>query len=244
MVMFANVSIEPDTIVEFLKYEIHLREVCQRIIYWQITEQAAQERNVIVTAEEIQQEADRQRYQRRLESAVATYNWLNEQLITPDDWEEGIRQQVLARKLAEHLFGSEVEKYFAEHRLEFEQVSLYKIRVPYQQLSQELLYQIEESEISFYEAAHLYDIDEKRRLRCGYEGRFYRWSLEPEIAAIVFSARLGEVIGPLEIEQNYDLLRVEEFVTAELNSEIRQEIIDRLFREWLDSEFNHFIHNP
>lgn len=243
MVMLANVSIELEEIVNFLKHEVHLREICQRIIYRQIVERAAQERGIEVTADQVQQEADRQRYQRRLESAAATYSWLTEQLITPDDWEEGIRQHLLTHKLAEHLFGNEVEKYFFEHRLDFEQVSLYKVRVPYRQLSQELLYQIEEGEISFYEAAHLYDVDEQRRLQCGYEGRLYRWSLNPELAAILFSARLGEIIGPLETEQNYELLMVEEFVTAELNDKNRQEIIDRMFKEWIESEFNHFLHH-
>lgn len=243
MVMFANTAIEPKEIVDFLKHEIQLREICQRILYWQITRHAAQERNLVVTDEEIQEEANNQRYQRRLESADATYQWLADQLITPEDWEEGIRQKLLTHKLADHLFDKDVEKYFAEHRLDFEQVSLYRIRIPYLQLAQELFYQIEESEISFYEAAHLYDIDKNRRLRCGYEGKFYRWSLNPEVAAVLFSARLGEVIGPLECEKNYDLLVVDEFIAANLNPEIRQEIIDRLFKEWIDSEFNYLIHN-
>lgn len=243
MVMFANLSIEPEAIVDFLKHEVHLKDICQRIAQQHIVHQAAQERGIVVTPEEIQQEADRQRYQRQLESASATFAWLEEQLITPDDWESGIREQLLSRKLATALFEGEVEKYFAEHRLDFEQVVLYRIRVPYQQLAQELFYQIEEGEISFFEAAHLYDTDESRRFQCGYEGKIYRWSLQPTIAALVFGARIGELIGPLANEQHYDLLRVEELITAELTPETRKDIIDRLFQEWLSRELNYLIHN-
>jgi parvulin-like peptidyl-prolyl isomerase len=243
MVMFANVSIEPERILDFLKHEIHLKEICQNIVRQQIIASAANERGVLITPEEIQSEADRQRYQKRLESASATFAWLEEQLITPEDWETGIRGKLLAKKLAEHLFDRDVEKFFAENRLEFEQVSIYKITVPYRQLAQELFYQIEENEISFYEAAHLYDIDERRRLQCGYEGRFYRRGLNPEVAAAIFGARIGEIIGPLSSEQGYDLFLVEEFIAAELTPEIRQDIIDRLFQEWLNSELNYLLHN-
>jgi parvulin-like peptidyl-prolyl isomerase len=243
MVNVGNVPISSERIVDFLKQEAQIREISQRILAQQVVSEAAQERGIAVTPDEIQTEVDRQRYQMRLESAAATFAWLNEQLITPEDWETGIHKKLLAQKLAEVLFAGEVEKYFAEHRLEFEQVSLYRLSVPYEQLAQELFYQIEENEISFYEAAHLYDLEEQRRLQCGYEGRFYRWSLKPELAAAVFGANPSTIIGPIKQENSYDLFLVEEFISAELTPLIRQEIIDRLFKEWLESELNYLIHN-
>ncbi|PSB20760.1 peptidylprolyl isomerase [filamentous cyanobacterium CCP1] len=243
MVNFANSPISSERIVDFLKQEVQIKEVSQKILWQQIVSEAAQERSIVVSSDEIQAEADRQRYQMRLESAAATFAWLEDQLITPEDWEAGIRQKLLAQKLSESLFADEVERYFAEHRLDFEQVSLYRITVPYEQLSQELFYQIEENEISFYEAAHLYDIDEQRRLQCGYEGRFYRWSLKAELAAAIFGSSLGTLIGPLKNEHGYDLFLVEEFISAELTPVVRQEIIDRLFKEWLVRELNYLIHN-
>jgi parvulin-like peptidyl-prolyl isomerase len=238
-----SILLEPETVVEFLKREVQIKEVCQKILYKRAIARAAESRDIRVTAEEIQVEADRQRYQNRLESAADTLSWLEEQMITPADWEAGIREALLTQKLAEALFGGEVNRYFTEHRLDFEQILLYKITVPYEQLAQELFYQIEENELSFYEAAHLYEIDQQRRLQCGYEGKLYRWSLSPEIAAMVFGARLGEVIGPFKSEQIYVLLMVEEFVAAELTPAIHQEIVSRLFREWLDSELNYLIHH-
>lgn len=243
MVNIGNVPISPERIVVFFKQEVQIKEISQRILAQQVVSEAAQERGIVVTPDEIQVEADRQRYEMRLESAAATLSWLEDQLIAPEDWEAGIHQKLLAQKLAEALFADEVERYFAEHRLEFEQVSLYRITVPYEQLSQELFYQIEENEISFYEAAHLYDVEEQRRLQCGYEGRFYRWSLKPELAAAVFGTNPGSLTGPLKNEHGYDLFLAEEFIAAELTPTIRQQIIDRLFKEWLASELNYLIHN-
>ena len=233
---------EPERIVEFLKREVQIKEVCQKVLCQQVIDRAAQERGITVTPEEIQTEADRQRHQKRLESAAATFAWLQDQLITPDDWEAGIRDSLISQKLATALFADEVGKYFTEHRLDFEQILLYRIVVPYEQLAQEIFYRVEESEISFYEAAHFYDIDERRRLQCGYEGKLYRWSLKPETAAIIFSARAGEIISPFQTDQGYELLMVEEFVSAELTPEISQKITDQLFEEWLESELNYAIH--
>ncbi|HEY9697079.1 MAG TPA: peptidylprolyl isomerase [Trichocoleus sp.] len=243
MVNFSGISIEPDAIVDYLKQELSLKEICQKVLYQILIKKAAQSQGIIVTPEEIQVEADRQRYQKRLESAAATFAWLNEQLITPNEWETGIQNQLIMKKLAESLFAQDVEKYFAEHRLDFEQISLYKITVPYKELAQELRFQLEEGEISFFEAAHLYDVDEQRRLQCGYEGRLYRWSLNPEIAAAIFSATIGEVLGPFQNDQGFELLMVEELIEAELNPTVRQEIIDRMFQEWLQGELTYFIHN-
>lgn len=243
MITFLGIPIELEEIVSFLKREMLLKGICQKIVYQRIIEQAAAERNLTVTAEEIQAEADRIRYEKRLEKASDTLAWLEEQMVTSDDWEAGIGARLLRQKLANHLFDQEAERYFAQNRINFDRFRLYQIIVPYEELAQEIYYQIDEEEISFYEAAHLYDIDEQRRYKCGYEGKVSRWSLAPDIAAVVGSANTGEVVGPLQTEQGYHLFMIEALIRAELTPQKRQEIINQLFKEWLESEFNSLVYN-
>jgi parvulin-like peptidyl-prolyl isomerase len=218
--------------------EVHLRILSQTII-----NKAAQERGLIVTPEEIQAEANRQRYEKRLEKSSDTLAWLNEQMMTPEDWEAGICDRILSNKLADFLFAKEVDKFFAQNRINFDQVILYQIIVSNDKLAQELFYEIEDREISFYDVARLYDIDEKRRYQCGFEGKVYRWNLKPDIAAAVFVSQPGEVIGPIKTALGYHLFMVAEFVQAELTAERYQEIRDRMFQEWLDSEINYLRHS-
>lgn len=234
---------EPDNIIGFLRKNAQYKEVCQKILHLGIIEKTAQERGVSVTANEIQQEADQFRRQNRLERSSDTLAWLADQQMTPEDWEAGIRDRLLAQKLSEVMFGSEVEKTFAENRLNFDQVSLYQIVFSDDKLAQEIFYQIEENEISFYEAAHLYDIDEQRRLRCGYEGLLYRWALPPAIAAAIFASDPGQVVGPIAIEKSYSLLMMEKFLPAELTTELRQKLLNDLFQQWLEGELNYWLHN-
>lgn len=236
-------NISPDELVSFLKKNLQYQEARLGVLQQSIVNRAAAARGIEVDPQEIQAEADRQRRERRLERAADTFAWLSDQQITAEEWEAGIRDRLLTQKLMESLFGNEVESYFAQNRLDFDQVLLYQIIVPYEQLANELFYQIEESEISFFEAAHLYDIDPNRRQYCGYEGKLYRWSLRPEIAAVVFAATPGQIIHPVQTEQGFHLLRVEEFISANLTPETRQEILQRLFREWLNGELNYWL-NP
>jgi parvulin-like peptidyl-prolyl isomerase len=243
MIDFAGTSLSSEDIVDWLRRNLKIRDVCQQLIYRSIIEQAAREHQIDVAPEEIQSAADQMRYEMRLESAAQTMEWLSEQLISPYHWEQGIRDRLLLEKLRHSLFSNDVERIFAQNQLDYERVFIYRIQVPYRPLAQELLYQIEEGELSFYEAAHLYDVDEERRLRCGYDGRLSRWDFPPDIGSAVFGAAPNELLGPFPAGQSYDLLMVGGFLSADLNDETRNAILDRMFQEWLDSEFIHFSYH-
>ena len=243
MVQLSKDSLDNEEIIGFLKQNLEFKEVYQKILSQKVIDQVAEERGIIVTDEEIQNQANQQRHEKRLEKAADTLAWLADQMITSDDWEAGIRERLLAQKLAESLFSKDVEKYFIQNRLNFEQVSWYQIIVPYERLARELFYQIEEEEISFYHAAHLYDIDPKRREQCGYEGKLYRWGLKADFAAIVFGSNPGEILSPVKTDQGYHLILVEEFIQAELTPERYQEILQKLFKDWLASELNYRLYN-
>ncbi len=238
----SQIAIEPEIIVDFLKSDLKLKEIWQKILFQRVIDEAAKQREIIVTNEEIQLEANRQRLERRLEKASDTLAWLTEQLISPEDWENGIRNQLLSKKLSAELFSKRVEQFYAQNRLDFEQIVFYQIIVANQYLAQEICYQIEEGEISFYEAAHLYDIDDKRRQQCGYEGKFYRFNLKPSLAATLFMASPKKVIGPIGSEQVYNIFMVEEFISAELTPEKHDEVLNQMFEEWLTAELNYLLH--
>jgi parvulin-like peptidyl-prolyl isomerase len=236
-------SISSESVTSFLKKNFTMKDICRQILSQDIINRTAREKGIVVEPLEIQREADRMRRQKRLEKASQTFAWLTEEMITPDDWEEGIKDRILRQKLAQALFAEEAQKHFAQNRLDFEQVLLYQMVVSYERLALELLYQIEEEEISFYEAAHLYDIDEKRRYQCGCEGKLHRFSLHPKISALIFSSPAGQVLGPVKTDLGYHLFKTEEFVKAELTPQVHQEIIDKLFESWLQGELNHIIYD-
>ncbi len=240
---FSKSVIEPEEIINFLKSEINLKDICHQILGQRVIAKFCLENNISLAEEEIRAEAENQRRILGLEKASDTVEWLKDELINVEDWEEGIRNTLLARKVAENLFSKEVEKFYIKNRLEFEQIILYKIVVKNEKLAQELYYQIEEEEISFFTAAHIYDIDEKRRLQCGYEGKVYRFALPPDIAAILFRTAVKQLIGPLKTDQGYNLFFVEELIPPELDSHRFQEILNNMFQRWLTAEVEALLNN-
>lgn len=238
-----QIAIEPEEIVKFLKSEIALKDVYHKILCQKVIHQAAQARGITVTEEEIQTQADRQRREKGLEKASDTLLWLSEQFVTSQDWEVGIYNHLLAQKLAERLFSLEAEKFFHQNSLDFEQVVLYQMLVAYEKLAQEIYYQIEESELSFYHAAYLYDMDDQRRRRCGYEGKVNRGAIQPEIAAFLFSTPPKQLIGPLKTNLGYHLFLVDELIPAELTQQNYQEILHNMFQKWLNMEVDRLLHS-
>lgn len=243
MIQILGTFIELDTIISHLKKNFQLKEVCQKILHRQVIAEAARSRNLAITEQEIQVEAECQRREKSLEKAADTLAWLKDELVTSDDWEAGIRDRLLSQKLSEALFAEQAKKVFSENRLNFEKVSLYKLVVTEPKLAQELLYQIQEQEISFYEAAHLYDLNPQRRHQCGYEGCLCRWQIDPDISVAIFGSPPGEVIGPLSTPEGHTLLMVEALISPEFTPQLQQEIIDELFQEWLSNEVNYVLYS-
>jgi parvulin-like peptidyl-prolyl isomerase len=245
MVRFNNVEIAAAKIDAYLQQEFKLQEICSEILHQKIIAEACAARNISVPEEEIEAEANKVRSTLRLEKASDTLAWLKDNLLDPEQWETSINNRLLRQKLAQNLFDSKVESFFAQNRLDYDRFVLYQLVVPYEKLAQELFYQIEEEEISFYQAAHLYDVDRERRYVCGYEGEVHRWDYPPDIAAVIFTTpvMVGEIIHPIKSTQGYHLFKIEDYLPAELTPKIRQEIIDKLFEQWLNSELNYLVHN-
>ncbi len=223
-------------IINFLKQEQILPEVIVRILSTKIVKEFAEKKGITINLEEIQAESHHFRSHYNLETTSDLIAWLVNQGIFYEDWEQTICDRLLAQKLANHLFGDQVEAYFTEHQTEFQQVLMYRIVVPFERVAADLFYQIEEQEFSFFEAAHLYDIDQQRRLTCGYEGWVSISELPAEILDAILNANLGEIIPPVKTESGYHLMLIEEISEIELTPEIREKILNKLFQNWLNLE--------
>lgn len=239
-----NFNISNEDIIAFLKKSFAIKEIYNLILYQRIVEKTCQEKNIKITEEEIQIEVNKFRYANKLEKATDTLKWLEQQKVTSDDWEKSIIEKLLTQKLKDVLFSEEIIlKYFAENQLNWQQIVLYQIIVTQEALAQEIFYQIEEAEISFYEAANKYDVDPIRRLKFGYEGIIYRRQLTPNILSVIFSVPQRETTPPLKTESGYHLFLVQDLLKPQITTEIKAEIQEQLFKQWISQEFNYLIYN-
>ena len=230
-------------ISSYLQQTFQFKQIKDALLHQEIIAWHAEQKGVEVTPEDVQIESDQFRRQYHLEKASDTLAWLSKEQTSTEDFEEGLQKKVLRRKLAEHLFSQKAEQVFVENQLEYDRAVLYQITFSSEALASELLYRIQDQEISFFEAAHQFDTDEQRARRCGYEGEVSRWEMKPDLAAAAFGTPIGEIAGPVANDQGWHLLLVNCILPSELSPALHQKLIEDLFKHWLEQEKLRWLSN-
>jgi parvulin-like peptidyl-prolyl isomerase len=214
--------------------------IIEGILTRKIVTRTAKEHGINAEPEELQEAADALRLMNNLQSAEATWSWLQNHALSLDDFEELVEINVITSKLAHHLFGAKVEPFFVEHQLEYVQAVTYEVVLDDADLAMEIFYAIEEGEISFHEVAHRYILDPEQRRCGGYRGALCRQDLKPEISAAVFAATPSQVLRPIVTSKGAHLILVEEILSPTLDEILRYKIITSLFSEWLKQKIEAF----
>ena len=232
----------PDLIAEFLQERLQYRKVYEDWIQVQILRSTALEYSISLPEEDIQTEGDRQRHELRLERAEDTLAWLESEQVTPDQWEQGIKDKLLRSLMAEHLFSGDIDRIFAENKLNYDRRAVYRLEIADSAIAQELFYQIEDGEINFFEAAYLYLEDEEKRDRCGFEGLLHRWELPKAHAMVIFEAQGQQILSPIETEAGFVLFWVGRIIPAMLTPVLRTKILNESLDQWLAAELIRWVH--
>lgn len=195
--------------------------------------QAARERGLSATDDELQQAADDFRITNELHTAEATERWLEEKRLTFEAWESLLERDLIRRKLREALTASKVEQHFVENRLAFDSAELSHLIVQDEGVARELRAQIVEEGADFHALARRYSTDEATRLAGGYAGRVRRTEMEAAVEASVFGAQPGKIIGPIKTDEGWQIIKLESLHPATLDDDLRETLKSELFDEWL-----------
>ncbi|AVH69906.1 peptidylprolyl isomerase [Nostoc sp. 'Lobaria pulmonaria (5183) cyanobiont'] len=231
-----NLNISTSDIIHSLKLSCQIPAVVEAIASQSIITEAAQAAGITVTPEELQQEGDDLRFAKKLVKAKDTWSWLEKHHLSVDEFEELAYNNILSRKLANHLFSNQLEKHFYEHQLDYIAAVTYEVVFEDRDLALELFYALEEGEINFPDIARLYISESEARRAYGYKGLRYRKDFRPEIAAAVFAAAPPEALKPITTPKGVYLIWVEEVIQPQLDEQLRQKIITESFSDWLKQQ--------
>jgi parvulin-like peptidyl-prolyl isomerase len=231
-----KLSISVSDIIDNLKLACQIPSVVESIASQQIIAEAAQAAGIEVQEEELQEEGDKLRLEKKLVKAKDTWTWLEKHHLSVDDFEKIVQNNVLYQKLANHLFASHVEKFFYEHRLDYFAAAIYEVVFDDRDLALEVFYAFQQGEITFPEIARQYILEPELRRAGGYQGTKYRKQLRPEIAAAVFAAAPPGILKPITTIKGVHLIWVEEIIQPELDVQLRQKIVNELFTSWLEQQ--------
>ncbi len=234
--MLKNITITPAEIIHHLKISCMIPAVADKIISNKIILEKAKEIGIQPDNSAIQKTADSIRINSELISADDTFKWLEKNCLSTNDFEEIVLTSLFTNELANTLFANKVESYFYENQLNYMEIVMYEVILDDHDLAIELFYAIQESEISFYDAAHQYIDDPALRRRGGYQGVLKRKDLKPEVLAAVCAAKPPELIKPIVTSLGVHLIFVEEIIKPQLDHQLHQKICFDLFNEWITQE--------
>ncbi len=176
----------------------------------------------------------------RLENQLLDQNnfkqWLVKNGISYGDFRQGITNDLKLDKLKIKISEPKIEAYYQQQKPLFDRVVLSRIILGDRELADTLKAAISAGKNQFENLAREYSVSDDRVVN-GMMGPVSRGTLPDILKNIVDFAKVGEIIGPLEIEGGYGLFRVEQFLDASLEDpKIKQELQNQLFEQWLQEK--------
>jgi parvulin-like peptidyl-prolyl isomerase len=234
--MKQNITISSDDIIDYLKISCQFPTILDGVVTCKIIETKAEELGIKIDTKELQQASDDFRLSRQLYAIDSTQAWLRRHHLSLDEFETSIYTNALSRKLVEHLFGSSVESFFYQHKLDYTNAAVYEVVLEDEDLAMELFCALQEGEVGFQEIARQYITEPYLRMAGGYLGIVSRRDLKPEISSAVFAAHPPEFLKPIVTSTGIHLILVEEIIQPELNEAMRGIILNDLFAQWLKEQ--------
>jgi len=161
--------------------------------------------------------------------------WMERNGLDEDGLIEFLMSDLRADAIRESFTRAQVEQHYAENRLRYETAELYQIVTREEGEARELLLQAVEDGVPFPLLALEYSIDESSRAACGYIGARKREHLTPDWEAAVFGAQPGQIVGPLEGELGFYLVKVAGKRQPILDAELERQIRDELYTAGLEN---------
>ena len=230
------ISVSSEDIFNHLKVSCQLPTILETILTCKIVESKAIEAGFTINTKDLQQAADDFRLSQQLRTIEDTEIWLQKHHLSLDDFEKLIYTNLLSKKLVEHLFGDRVEAYFYQHQLDYAGAAIYEVLLDDEDTAIELYCALEDQEISFHEVARQYIKQPSLRRAGGYRGILSRRELPAEISHAVFSANPPTLLKPILTSTGVHLILVEEIIQPKFNAQIRKQILDELFSQWLQRQ--------
>jgi parvulin-like peptidyl-prolyl isomerase len=187
---------------------------------------------ISISDAELQAAGDAFRLEYQLLGIAETEAWLTQQRITIENWTQGIKHKLLAKKLKEHLFGAAVDGHYISHRTQFRRIALSQILVLDFVDAQHIIRELREEQTSFCTLALEYSKGRQSQSNGGFVGIRFVSELMPEIAQAIAEVKEGEILDPIQTKVGYHILRVEKWFPTALTEAVREIILESLFQSW------------
>lgn len=201
-----------------------------------IMKDAAAELGISITDGDLQAAADDFRRSNGLLSAKETHEWLEEHGFSLEDMERKLEDDLLRDRLRQKLATQDkVLKVYTENISDFQRVKAGVITVDKESTANEIVTQLKEGEADFVQLALRHSSSPDVQSNGGYRGRCFRKDLPDAVDAKVFSDSAPDLVGPVQAEGQYYVVKIYEKMKSEMDDLVRatceKTIVDTYIQE-------------
>jgi parvulin-like peptidyl-prolyl isomerase len=181
------------------------------------------------------------RQQNELDTLETFQAWLEQAELTHSQFRQQVQTDLQIHRLkVEIVSEKDIQDYFEQQKKYLNQVLLSRIVVHREGEALELKSQINDDGVSFEQLAQEYSITEDSMAH-GFIGALRRGDIPEPLGQAIDAAgsTVGEVLGPIELDGLFYLLRVEEFLPIRLDETLYDHLREELFEKWLDDKIQH-----
>jgi parvulin-like peptidyl-prolyl isomerase len=204
--------------------------VDQAIAQWEATL-----KEPAITQEEAQ--AARQQFlaQNRIDSEEAYQAWLTRNAMTPQQFERLTLRGVRIEKFKAATWGPKLESYFLSRKASLDKVIYSLIRTKDVGIAQELYFRIQDGEQTFAELAREYSQGQESQTD-GLIGPVELSVPHPTLAKMLSVSQPAQLWPPTRISDWMVIIRLERYIPAQMDDNMRQRLLNELFNTWLNEQ--------
>lgn len=225
-------------VLDYLRYSQKIAEITANVEQDQLVLKACAHFGIDISELELQIAGDAFRAQNQLLNVSTTLDWLTHQRITVEDWSYGIRVQLLTQKLKDYLFSDIIDGHYMQNREDYRRVALSQILLPDLLQANQVLQTLQLEPTSFCAIALQHSQTKQSQKNGGFVGVRFVKELIASIAQSIDGVSEGAIVGPVQTRLGYHVIKVEKWYPTELSQTTRAEVLDTLFRSWVQEVFS------
>jgi parvulin-like peptidyl-prolyl isomerase len=155
----------------------------------------------------------------------------------PGDLKKIVERDLRISRWKNAVFGPEAPGHFEKRKPALDRVVYSLLRVKEAGLARELWFRLKEGEATFAELAPTY-ASGNEVYTAGIVGPVAFGAMHPALAAVLKSARAGELLKPFAVAEWFLVARVDHLLPCEFDEAVKNQMIEELCHAWMETKAN------
>jgi parvulin-like peptidyl-prolyl isomerase len=174
-------------------------------------------------------------HQYQITSDEGRAEWLDRNHCNLVQFEDLVLRTIKLDRFKQITFDSQISSYFLQRKSQLDRVIYSILQVNNFHLAQELFFRIQDGEATFAELAPQYSSGQETQTG-GLVGPQELSIPHPVLAQKLLLLRSGQLADPIQIANCFVVIRLEQYLPAQLDAAMRQRLADELYEQWMQMQ--------